>query len=121
MNLEWSQKFTSLGIIYDINNFSNITDQNIDGKIKEIQKLIFIWNGRYLTPYGKIIIIKSLLISKITHVLLSLPSPSPFTINKLEKIFQEFIWGQKNPTFRKRNNGKCIKIRGPTNDKLMYF
>ena len=121
MNLEWSQKFTSLGILYDINNFSRITDQNIDGKIKEIQKLIFIWNGRYLTPYGKIIIIKSLLISKITHVLLSLPSPSPFTINKLEKIFQEFIWGQKNPKFRKEVMENALNLGGLKMTNLRTF
>ena len=121
MNLEWSQKFTSLGILYDINNFSKITDQNIDGKIKEIQKLIFIWNGRYLTPYGKIIIIKSLLISKITHVLLSLPSPSPFTINKLEKIFQEFIWGQKNPKFRKEVMENALNLGGLKMTNLCTF
>ena len=121
MNLECSQKFTSLGIFYDINNFANITDQNIDEKIKEIQKLIFIWNGRYLTPNGKIIIIKSLLISKITHILLSLPSPSPFTINKLEKIFQEFIWGQKNPKFRKEIMENALNLGGLKMPNLCTF
>ena len=121
LNLEWSQKSTSLGILYDINNFANITDQNIDEKIKEIQKLIFIWNGRYLTPYGKIIIIKSLSISKITHVLLSLPSPSPFTINKLEKIFHEFIWGKKNPKFRKEIMENALNLGGLKMTNLCTF
>ena len=95
-----------------MNNFANISDQNIDEKIKEIQKLIFIWNGRNLTPYGKIVIIKSLLNSKITHVLLSLPTPSQLTINKIEKMFQNFIWGQKNPKFRKEIMENALNFGG---------
>ena len=70
-------------------------------KIGEIQKLMCIWNARNLTPYGKSVIVKSVLISKITHVLLSLPSPSSSTFDTLEELFKNFIWGQKNPKFRR--------------------
>ena len=118
---EWSQKFTSLDILYDINNFANISDQNINEKIKEIQKLMFIWNGRNLTPYGKIIIIKSLLISKITHVLLSLPSPSQLTLNKIEKMFQNFILGQTNPKFRKEMMENALNLGGLTMTNISTF
>ena len=96
LNLDWTQEFTSLGIKYNIKNFNKITDLNIETKIEEIKKLIGLWNARNLTPYGKIIIIKSLLISKITHILLSLPSPTNELLNKLEKIFKIF-YGDRNP------------------------
>ena len=89
--LDWTQKFTSLGINYDVNNLDKITDLNIESKIGEIQRLITLWNARNLTPYGKIIVIKSLLISKITHVLLSIPSPSLERLSRLETIFKNFI------------------------------
>ena len=101
LNLDWTQEFTSLGIKYNINNFNKIADIDIEIKIEEIKKLIGLWNARNLTPYGKIIIIKSLLISKITHILLSLPSPTNELLNKLEKIFKNFLRGQKPPKFRK--------------------
>ena len=101
LNLDWSQEFVSLGITYNIDNFENISDINIELKIKEIQKLIFLWNARYLTPYGKIAVIKSLMISKITHVLLSLPTPSTETFKNLENMFKTFLWNNKNPKFRK--------------------
>ena len=100
LKLDWTQEFTSLGITYDKRNFHKITDINIENKIIDIDKLIQIWNERNLTPYGKIIIIKSLLISKITHVLLSLPSPQSETFLKLENMFKSFIWGSKNAKFR---------------------
>ena len=65
LKLDWTQQFTSLGIIYDINNFNNITDLNIEKNLGEIKKLIGSWNARNLTPYGKIMIIKSLLTNKL--------------------------------------------------------
>ena len=101
LKLDWSQEFVSLGITYNIKDFENITERNIDLKLKEIYKLIQIWNGRFLTPFGKVVIIKSLLISKITHVLLSLPSPKPSTIIQLEETFKNFLWNNKIPKFRK--------------------
>ena len=120
LNLEWTTKFDCLGISYDVENFDNIADENISKKINEIKKLINLWNSRYLTPFGKITIIKSLLISKITHVLLSLPTPSNDTFNTLDSIFSKFIWNCKNPKFRKKiiENPICQGGMGLTNLSL---
>ena len=87
----WSNKFEILGIHYNMNKFNEITDLNIQRKLGEIQQLIRIWSTRNLTPYGKVTIIKSLLISKITHMLLSLPSPSSSYINELNDTFAKFL------------------------------
>ena len=67
----------------------------------EIQKLIRIWSSRNLTPNGKVVIIKSLLISKIPHMLLSLPSPSIWCIKELNETFAKFLWCDKPPKWRK--------------------
>ena len=101
LNLEWTQKFDCLGISYDIGNMERISDMNIEKKIGEIRKTTALWNSRFLTPFGKVIIVKSLLISKFTHVLLSLPSPSTYIYKVLENIFMNFIWGNKQPKFRR--------------------
>ena len=69
LDLLWTHKFTSLGIQFDVNNMTDITNMNIRSKIGDIRNLIQIWTPRLLTPIGKITIIKSLLLSKITHVL----------------------------------------------------
>ena len=73
---ERTNTFEILGILYNINDMKNITKTNIYRKMGEVKKLICIWHARNLAPYGKITIIKYLLISKFTHMLLSLPSPS---------------------------------------------
>ena len=72
----WSDTLGTLGIYYDIKKFNEITELDILRKMGEIQKIIRIWSTRNLTPYRKIIIIKSILMSKITHMLLSLPGPN---------------------------------------------
>ena len=51
-----------------------------------------------LTLIGKINIIniiKSLMISKIIHILLSLPSPEEETVREIENIFLNFLWREK--------------------------
>ena len=55
----------------------------------------------FLTPYGKITLVKSLLIIKTTHVLLSLHSPTNEMIDELDILFKNFIWGNMPPKFRK--------------------
>ena len=49
LNLIWTNKFTSLGINYDVTNLDNITELNIEPKLLEIEKLIKIWQNRNLT------------------------------------------------------------------------
>ena len=64
-----------------------------------IKKLIRTWSCRQLTHYGKVTIVKSLLLSKITHILLSLPSPSLEILKQIDTIFLKFIWSNKPAKF----------------------
>ena len=47
---------------------------------------------RNITSIGRIKVAKSLALSKITHILLSLPSSCPECMKKLDKMFTNFIW-----------------------------
>ena len=99
--MEWTNKFTVLGIDYDVNNMGEITTTNIERKITDIKKLIRLWQARKLSPYGKVTVIKSLFLSKITHLLLSLPSPKKNLFEKINTIFKKILWNNKPPKFRK--------------------
>ena len=59
--------------------------------------------GDPLSPYVfvKVTIIKSLLLSKITHMLLSLPSPNFLSIKELNNTFSNFLWCGEPPKWRK--------------------
>ena len=56
-----------------------------EGKLLEIQKLFDAWSKRYLTPLGKIGVIKSLVVSKITYLTMDIPDPSEGFIQELKK------------------------------------
>ena len=112
LDLVWTQEFTSLGIDYNIKYLNRITDLNLEGKLKEMEKLISVWKIRNLTLIGKITIIKTLLISKIIHILLSLPRPSEEFFVKIEKVFLNFLWQNKPPKFKLSNLEKLIACGG---------
>ena len=59
-----------------------------------------IWQLRNLTLIGKIDIIKSLMISKMIHILLSLPSPKEETFKDIENIFLKSLWKDKPHAFK---------------------
>ena len=90
----------------------NITQNNIYQKVGEVKKLIRVWQTRNLTPYGKITIIKSLLMSKFTHMLLSLPSPNAELFKELDLLFANFIWSGKPAKLRKEFLEEEIKSGG---------
>ena len=91
-NLNWSQEsFTLLGVIFptDIRQMEQV---NYDKKIIEIKQILNNWKKRKLTPYGKIVVIKSLAVSKITHLILSIPNPSQKLIKEVNALFYNFLW-----------------------------
>ena len=118
---EWTSSFEILGIFYNIEYMNNITSINIYRKMGEVKKLIRIWQARNLSPYGKITIIKSLLMSKFTHMLLSLPSPSTEIIKELEQLFADFLWSGKPPKFRREILEAEIKLGGLKLHNLTNF
>ena len=69
-------------------------------KLTEIDKIMALWLPRNLTPYGKITLFKSLMLSKITHILLSLLSPKKLYHKKMRKKVQMLLWGDKPPKFK---------------------
>ena len=74
LNLNWSKNFKLLGIDFD-SNLEHMQDNFID-KVKKIEKMLFSWSYRYLTPLGKVTIVKTLGLSKVSHVALVIPNPN---------------------------------------------
>ena len=93
LSLDWDSEFTLLGI--DFNNNLDNMDRNFDKKIKVIEKLLSCWMHRTLTVYGKITIIKSLALSKLSHLALVLPDLDNKQIKTIERMFFKFIWNDK--------------------------
>ena len=48
---------------------------NFKDKIDEVKRDLAKWSKRNITPIGKITVIKTLIVSKLTYLLINLPDP----------------------------------------------
>ena len=87
-----------LGIHFSYNK-SLENDENYKRYIIKIEKLLKLWRMRQLTIEVKILIFKTLAISKVVHLALVKDVPSS-TIAQLEKIQKQFIWKYGNPKLK---------------------
>ena len=70
-------------------------EMSFQNHIEKIKSILRLWHKRNLTIEGKVLIFKSLAISKIVH--LSLITTIPHTIiNQFNNIQINFIWNGKN-------------------------
>ena len=60
-------------------------------RLDSVKKLINIWSSRGLSIYGKVTIIKSLLIPKFVYVCSVLPTPKKLR-QELDKLLFKFLW-----------------------------
>ena len=74
-------------------------EKNFLNHIAKIQNILKLWKLRNLTIEGRIVVFKSLAISKLIHLALVTEIPTTI-INLLTKIEMEFIWKGKNPKIK---------------------
>ena len=90
--LTWGNtEFKLLGIKFNV-DLDIINKINYQEKITKIQKTIKQWKRRYLTPLGKITVIKTLLLPSLNHLFASLPNPDEQFLKKINDLFYDFLW-----------------------------
>ena len=88
--------FNLLGIHFTADlDLEGLVDINYNLQIPKIKVLIKQWKRRILTPIGRITVVKTLIISKLTHLFISLPTPTKNIISSLNKDIFEFINNNK--------------------------
>jgi hypothetical protein len=112
INLVWVKDFTLLGINFD-NNLDKM-ENNFWDKIENIEKMLACWFHRYLTPYGKVTIIRTLALSQLSHIALVIPNPSKQMFKRIETIFFRFLWNNKSEKVC-RDDAKLPEILGGLN------
>ena len=94
INLEWGvTEFGLLGLEYSI-YLNEMIEINYNLAISKIKTAITHWNRRFLTPLGKITVIKTFLVSKLNHLFLALPFPNSGKIKQINDLFCSFLWGK---------------------------
>ena len=85
--LQWGcTEFDLLGLRFSV-EFDKMLELNLNLNFIKIRELVNIWSRRYLSPLGKISVIKTFLLPKLNHLFLSLPSPTELWINRLNDTF----------------------------------
>ena len=93
LDMKWTREFESLGIHFD--NKLERMDRNLEKCLESIKKVYKNWQHRHLTPFGKITVIKTLILSKLTHLVLVIPSLEKKLIDTIEKDAYRFLWNNK--------------------------
>lgn len=100
-NFTWDPGIVKvLGIIFSI-NIEQMVQLNYDGKLEEIKTILARWKRRNLTPYGKITVMKTLVISKLTYLFLNIPDPPAQFLRELDNELFSFLWDGKQAKIKK--------------------
>ena len=92
--LPFETTFKLLGINFTCN--ADDTDQNYDTIFKLIEESMKFWSRRIFTPLGRIMALKTFILSKYTHKALVLPSPPKKWCNDLQLKITSFIFQRKS-------------------------
>ena len=93
LELKWKTEFKLLGLTMDV-NLENL-EQNFRTAWEEITKSVGIWKRRTTTPLGRLVVLKTLLLSKLTFFAILMETPDENTIKLINNQFNQFVWNCK--------------------------
>ena len=82
------------------NDDSNLFNLNTTQQLQMIDNLIKIWNTKNIKLYGRVIIVKTLLISQLIYYVNCLHINNP-SFTKLQAKLNSFVWSNKKHFFKK--------------------
>ena len=101
-SLVWGEEeFDLLGLKFNV-DLLKTTTINYNKAIIKINNTIKAWKTRYLTPIGKITVIKTFLLGQLIHLFMSIPNPNSEILNDINTKLFNFLWDGK-PDKIKRN------------------
>ena len=109
--IRWVDEIKILGM-YFRDSITNITELNLEKKLVLLENDIAQWKRRYITPVGKITVIKSLLLAKLVHIFMALPNPSDQYIKRIEGTLYKFLWNDKPDRIKRTKIVQSYKFDG---------
>ena len=111
-NFVWDPgTFQNLGISFTV-DINDIIENNFSDKIEEIKRDLCKWKKRNLTPIGKITLIKTLVMAKLTYLLINLPDPPATFLQEIDNLLTRFLWGGKINKIKKSTTYKSYDKGG---------
>ena len=97
-----TDSFTALGLVFSNSlTLNEIVEINYEKKMKAAAGWIESWRRRDLTIYGKVTLIKSLILSQFSYLIIPLPRPSANTIKQINTMIFHFLWGCKRDKIKR--------------------
>ena len=91
LGINWPREpIKALGVYFTYDQ-TLLYEKNFHDKLDKMKRLTNIWSSRGLSIYGKVTIIKSLLIPKLVYISTLLPTPEKI-IKKANHIIYTFLW-----------------------------
>jgi len=98
--IKWScEPIKALGVYYSYDT-KLLHEKNFIERLDSVKKLVNVWSSRGLSIYGKVTIIKSLIIPKFVYILSLLPAPKEI-VQELNRMLFKFLW---------KGTGKVTKL-----------
>ena len=94
-NIEIKDKLKILGIIFKNDLPASLNEENWTKRINFIKETIAKWSKRNLSISGKLVIVKTYLISQVVFLLQALAMPDKI-LNTINSLLFRFIWKKKN-------------------------
>ena len=90
--LVWNQQsFDMLGIKFHV-DLNKMMEINYKSSMSKAEAIIKQWKKRFISPIGRNIVLKTLVLPLFTHLFTCLPDPSDVFMNKLNSFFLDYIW-----------------------------
>ena len=96
-NIKWcidNETMKILGVHFCPIRSTYEINENWDSKIQSMIDTIKLWNRRQLSPHGKVVIAKTVLVSKFIYLSQSIHIPK-VVMQKIDQMLYKFIWQKK--------------------------
>jgi len=91
LGIKWpDEPIKALGVYYSY-DIKLLQEKNFIERLDSVKKLINVWSLRGLSIYGKVTIIKSLIIPKFVYIFSLLPAPKEI-VKELNQMIFKFLW-----------------------------
>jgi exonuclease III len=111
-------KYLSVILNTDLDAIVNV---NYTSTMQAITKQVHHWSKRFLTVLGRIVVVKTLLLPKLNHLVLSLPTPSSDVTKNITSTFYQFIWGSKVDRISRNQMARTCAKRGASMVQFEHF
>ena len=112
LDMNWNPpKFKILGLWFTC-DLHKMEKMNTYDKYIETKVLFNCWAKRSTTPIGKVVVLKSLVLSKLIYLWIMLPNPPEDLIDELQKKCFDFVWQGKKDKIKRSTSVYHTKMGG---------